>query len=250
MIQGFSVPKQNIENAVIRLCGEIHTENDNKIRWEKFSENELWFELISCILGSRVKYETARGCSDRLKEANLVDIFSIFSNPNTIELKITDELSKPIYPPFSDKGGVRYPFPKSKAGYIIKSCLEIYDNSGTTIKQILRENSDPCQVRLNLVKKCHGIGFKQASLFLRNIHFCDNMAILDSHVLRFIEIILSKNINNINSKMYLHCETMLNEYAESIKVPLSTLDYAIWIVMRVLRKEFAYGNSYSRLRWS
>jgi hypothetical protein len=153
MIQGFSVPKQNIENAVIRLCGEIQTENNNKTGWERFSENELWFELISCILGSRVKYETAKGCSDRLKEANLVEISSILSNSKRIELKITDKLSKPIYPPFSDKGGVRYPFPKSKSGYIIKSCLEIYDNSRTTIKQILRENNDPFQVRLNLVKK-------------------------------------------------------------------------------------------------
>lgn len=250
MNHGFSVPKQNIENAVIHLCSEIQSENNNQKRWEAFSEDELWFELVSCILGSRVKYETASACSYHLKEENLINISPILSDPKTMELKINAELSKPIYPPFSNRSGIRYPFPKSKANFIIKTCLEIYSNSSTTIKQILRKTVDPFQVRIFLVKMCYGIGLKQASLFLRNIHFCDNLAILDTHVLRFIEIILSNSINKINTTMYLKCEKILKDYADSIEVPLATLDYAIWIVMRLLRKEFAYASSYSRLGWS
>ena len=44
------------------------------------------------------------------------------------------------------------------------------------------------EARKILSDTCTGIGFKQASLFLREIYFAKNLAILDTHVINYMKI--------------------------------------------------------------
>jgi len=233
--------KDNIENAVMKICKIIGSERKNESSWIDYTEEQLWFELVSCILGSRVLFETAKACAQHLINSDLLDISVIINKPRDLERKLKKELNKPIYPPYEGKKGCKYRFPNSRSQHIIKTAIEIYRNSKTTIKDILRENRNAFETRNILIKKCHGIGPKQASLFLRNVLYCDNLAIIDSHVVRYIDLLKLREKALYHSEQknyYLYNESILFSYAKSKRKSLGTLDLAIWVVMSVAQKEF------------
>ena len=234
--------QDRIENAIMKVCDYIDSQRKEVKNWEYYHEHQLWFELVSCILGSRIRYETARACAIHLRNAGLLRISHLLKSPRNVEDKIEKELSKPIYPPFSNGVGSKYRYPKSRSRYVVSTGIQIYKNDNLTIKDILRKCHDGQEARDVLVKKCAGIGPKQASLFLRNILFSDDLAILDCHVIRYIKLLkLNEKFNTINQGKkhpYFVTENMLRLYAISKRKSLATLDVGIWIVMRLIQRRF------------
>jgi N-glycosylase/DNA lyase len=226
-----------VERTVIKVCEEIERNEKGDLSWEKIPEEALWYELVSCILGSRVRYELAKDCSKHLQNSGLLLITNMLKDPTGSKKSIAKELSMPIFPSHKRDKGTKYPFSNSKAGYIVKTCLEIYENRASSIRQILESCEDEYVARKVLVELCWGIGPKQASLFLRNIGYCDNLAILDSHILNFIDFmgLLKSEVYKGTMNSYLKFEEALRNYASSINKTLSSLDLAIWVVMRVIR---------------
>ena len=98
------------------------------------------------------------------------------------------------------------------------------------------------EARDTIVCLCKGIGQKQASLFLRNIHYSDGLAILDSHVIKFMRIQgIQKNVKSSPSKTdYIKYEASLRVYADNLGRTLAQLDVAIWIVMRVVQRDMKW----------
>lgn len=231
---------EDIERAVVKVCDSIDNERKQSTNWDNYTETQLWNELVSCILGSQVRYETAKACSEHLYENGLIEISTILNNSDESEDRIALELQKAIFPPVIKGKCSKYRYPKSKAKFIVMTCIELYQNSSTSIKEILNSAFTDEQIRDILVGKCQGIGVKQASLFLRNISYSKNFAIIDSHVMEFMIIMkLNRNTNKQNymtKKQYLTNEKILLSYAKSLNRDLSLLDIAIWIVMRVLKK--------------
>lgn len=231
---------ENIERSVLKVCDHIDDKRE-ALEWHIFSEEQLWFELASCILGSQVHYETAKGCIDHLIENGLLDIQNILSSPDQVIEEIIRELSKPIYPPFVNNKGCKYRYPNSKAEFIVTTCLEIYRDT-SSLSHILERCSDAYEARDILIKKCKGIGPKQASLFLRNVSYCKDLAIIDSHVIDFIKLMeLNREIDSkiiANKSHYLENEKILLSYADDRERTLASLDLAIWIVMRLIKREF------------
>jgi len=232
--------RNEIEGAVMKVCDSLESHRTQIRDWKDYSEDELWFELVSCILGSRVRYESAKACTAHLRNVGLLEIESLIKSPRSMRNRIRRELNKSIYPPFSNGRGLKYRYPKSRSTYIVRTGLQIYKNENLTIKGVLRECRNGNEARDVIVKKCSGIGLKQASLFLRNISFCDDLAILDSHVIRYVELLeLNKEFNNLISEdgnQYLINENMLRMYAISKRRSLATLDVGIWTVMRVIQR--------------
>jgi N-glycosylase/DNA lyase len=240
MNRNYCSGQEQIESAVMKVCDFIDSQRRAVKNWEDYSEERLWFELVSCILGSRVRYETAKACATHLQNVGLLDVHSLLKNPRNVENGIRKELHKSIYPPFSNGKGSRYRHPKSKSGYIVNTGIQIYKNDNSTIKDTLAECRDGSEARDVLIKKCAGIGPKQASLFLRNISFCDDLAILDSHVIRYLELLkLSETFSGLNLKkknLYFKNENTLRIYAITKRKSLATLDIGIWIVMRLVQR--------------
>jgi N-glycosylase/DNA lyase len=233
--------RQNqIEKAVMKVCDSLDSHRTKIRDWKDYSEEELWFELVSCLLGSRVRYETAKACSTRLRNVGLLAIGPIVESPRRIRNRIRRELNKSIYPPFSKHRGSKYRYPKSRSKYIVRTGLQIYKKEKLTIKEFLGKNKDGNEARKALVEKCCGIGLKQASLFLRNVSFCNDLAILDSHVMRYVELLdLEKEFDDLISEdrnQYLTNENRLKMYAISKRKSLATLDIGIWTVMRVIQR--------------
>ena len=232
---------EKIESTVLKVCDAVEKSKHSQLHWSTFPEQCLWKELVSCILGSRVRFETAKACTEHLDNVGLLDVRGILANPLSIEKKVFRTLNQPIYPPFTKGVGSKYRYPKSKAGFIVITGNQLYATQNGSIKEILQKSTNGIQARQTLVKRCKGIGPKQASLFLRNIGFSEDLAILDCHVNRYIDLIrLDERYSDLITKknnQYFKNENMLRMYALSKKKSLATMDMGIWIVMRLITKE-------------
>jgi N-glycosylase/DNA lyase len=226
-----------LEEAVKATCDRIEEKHIPNIKWTNFTEDNLWHELVSCILGSRVQYELAKACTTQLIHKGLTNPKNIEKHPKKAAEDIASELSS--FTPFSNFN-TRYPFPKSKAEYIVHTGSSIYGKNNDSLQNILKKSTSEHEAREILVKKAKGIGYKQASLFLRNIGYANNLAILDVHVINFmyrIGLVDARTLNISYKKNYFKTENKMQDYAKSIKRKISKLDMAIWVVMRTIKKE-------------
>jgi len=94
-------------------------------------------------------------------------------------------------------------------------------------------------MRQSLVTEISGVGPKQASMFLRNTGKSYDLAILDTHVLRFMDMqnLLSINQRNISTvTAYERTERVFVDYADRLGYPVGYLDWAIWATMRAAKE--------------
>ncbi|MFZ2147908.1 MAG: hypothetical protein WAV28_11870 [Sedimentisphaerales bacterium] len=223
-----------IESTVRRICQEIHL-NSSQFLWLSASEADLLFELVACILGSQVPYEVALAAAQEIRNTGLLATPTKRYCIQTYEEAMYKLLSEPLIHPDWTPIGRRYRFPKIKANQISRTVWTIYSNGGS-LKERLRACKNPTEARRQIIKVGVGIGPKQASLFLRNIGFTDELAVLDSHVLRFMRLLglnreATKSISSLQT--YESYETLLQYYARRTGYSLGCVDQAIWIVMRV-----------------
>ena len=227
-----------IESAVNRICQEIYP-SSRQSWWFTASEAELLFELVACILGSQVPYEVALTAAEEIRNVGLLEnpikqyCFSIY------EKAVHDILRQPLHNPSWAPTGKRYRFAKIRANHISRTIWAVYSN-GSSLQGRLRACKSAREARRSIVEVGVGIGPKQASLFLRNIGFTDELAILDTHLLRFMRLfgLLHQAIRPISSlKYYEILENRLRNYAKRTGYSLGCVDQAIWVVMRVYLKE-------------
>ncbi|MEM4662834.1 MAG: N-glycosylase/DNA lyase [Candidatus Diapherotrites archaeon] len=184
--------------------------NDFKSKW--FDDEAIFRELIFCLLTPQSK---ALSCDACVKE-----LFKIKPSKWTFR-KVAKIL----------RGKTR--FYKQKAKNVILARNLFYKEGKYTIKKILTEQniqSDRQIAREWLVNNVRGLGMKEASHFLRNIGFFDNIAIIDRHILKnMLEYgIISKVPKTITKKNYLELENKLKEFSASVGIPLSHLDLLLW----------------------
>jgi N-glycosylase/DNA lyase len=227
-----------IESAVRRICKEIYPLS-RQSQWFLASEAELLFELVACILGSQVSYEIALAAAEEIRNVGLLEnpikqyYFPVY------EKSVYDILKQPLHNPGWAPTGKRYRFPKIRANHISRTIWAVYSNGGT-LKDKLRSCKTAREARRSIVEIGVGVGPKQASLFLRNIGFTEELAIFDTHLLNFMSLfgLLHKAIKPISSlQNYEILENRLRNYAKRFGYSLGCLDQAIWIVMRVYLQE-------------
>jgi N-glycosylase/DNA lyase len=239
-LKNFHLSKK-LEDAVIRVVKEVEMQQATK-QWNLLTEYDLWYELVACILGSNVRFEQARSFVAHLHNLGLLDIGNSNFSYDMYESKINKILSSPC--DILLKGRVKmqkYRYPKMRANHIRKTAELIYGH-GNSIKSLLTESGTPSETRYHLMINSVGVGPKQASLFLRNVGYADDLAVLDVHVLRYMALhnLLSCPSKVISSLInYENFEKKLRSYAEKLRTKLSHLDLAIWVVMRVYQREFA-----------
>ncbi len=116
-----------------------------------------------------------------------------------------------------------YRFPNIRSSYIINA--RGYLNE---LEHKLRHNLDEIELRDWLVKQVKGLGYKEASHFLRNIGY-KNLAIIDFHI---IDVLTKHNLiekpKNINKKRYLEIEKLLINIGDKLNLNLAELDLYLW----------------------
>jgi len=101
------------------------------------------------------------------------------------------------------------------------------------IKKILIENGlpeEPLKCREFLLKEVNGYGMKEASHFLRNIGFGENIAILDRHILKNLSKcgVIGEVPKTITKNKYLEIEEKMRMFCKKHKINFAELDLIFW----------------------
>jgi N-glycosylase/DNA lyase len=98
------------------------------------------------------------------------------------------------------------------------------------IIQKLSEPASAFDLREWLVMHIIGLGYKEATHFLRNIGKNDGLAILDRHILRTLQQlgVVDSIPNSISKKQYLEIELRFKIFANNIGIVLDVLDLVFW----------------------
>jgi N-glycosylase/DNA lyase len=177
--------------------------------WERGKEEEIFEELCFCILTPQSKARVCCNAIDRLKNTGLL----FRGSDREIAKKIND---------------VR--FKNKKAAYLVKARKFFSRNGKVHIKSVLSQFKDSHECREWLVKNITGLGYKEASHFLRNIGFGKNIAILDRHVLRNLKNlqVIREFPESLGRAKYLDIEKRMAAFSERLHIPLSHLDLVLW----------------------
>jgi len=166
------------------------------------TEEDLFKELCFCILTAN--YSAERGIRIQ-KEIDL----GFLSLP-------LDELARKLR-----ELGHRYP--EIRAKYIVEARKYL-----GKLKKVLESFDDEALLRDWLVKNVKGLGYKEASHFLRNIGF-KNVAIIDFHI---IDLLVKYGIierpRSLTKKKYMEIEDILRKIAEISGLTLAELDLYLW----------------------
>jgi N-glycosylase/DNA lyase len=189
---------ENLKNSSVKKLVDSRIREFQRLG--ESSRDEIFQELCFCLLtanysaegGIRIQRELGKGFSD-LPE---------------------DKLARRLK-------GLGHRYPDARAGYIAEarkirdSLLDLKSRSGK-------------QAREWLVKNVRGLGWKEASHFLRNIGF-EDLAIIDFHILDLlVGEGLIKRPKNLTKRRYLEIESVLEGIAEKAGLTLAELDLYLW----------------------
>lgn len=218
--------------AVVAICPDIAAQ----LAAQPVSpptEADLWRELCCCILSSQVPYGTAVAYASSI----VADVLFAADFKPATHLQLHSRLRRTLKKPLDlgDRIG-RYRFPDTKALQIGEAWRLVTKSFGS-LQELLGTFDCAVSARLWLAENVSGLGPKQASMFLRNIGFSYDLAILDRHVLAYMAAteIWQDDSSVATLRNYSRAEQRLSGHAVKLGQSLGHLDWAIWIVMRVAR---------------
>ncbi len=116
-------------------------------------------------------------------------------------------------------------YPNARAEYIVNARQHM-----RSIKNLFDKFNDEKRLREWLVKNVKGLGYKEASHFLRNIGY-KNLAIIDFHI---IDVLVKHDIvekpKTLTRRKYLEIEDILRKIAVRLELNLAELDLYLWYV--------------------
>jgi len=117
-------------------------------------------------------------------------------------------------------------FHNNKAKHIINARKYLPE-----IKRLNNHSKDGVIAREFLVKNIKGIGYKEASHFLRNIGYRD-LCIVDRHVINLMHElkVFKNNITPSTPKKYLEMEKHIKDYAKKQGYDVDELDLVLWSI--------------------
>jgi N-glycosylase/DNA lyase len=177
--------------------------------WKTGTKEEIFAELAFCILTPM-----ARGKSCWAAVENMIRKGILFTGD-------INQIRKQLK-------GARFIYKKSE--YIVEARKKILLDSKSSIKSIISHMNNSLETREWLVRNIKGIGYKEASHFLRNIGYEQNLAILDRHILKNLKFIgvIEQIPGSLSKRRYLDIEKRMMEFSKSVQIPMGQLDLLMW----------------------
>jgi len=121
----------------------------------------------------------------------------------------------------------RVRFHNHKAAYLV-AARDRFFGGGDPISGLIR--SAPNESRQWLVRTIDGIGYKEASHFLRNVGRGEGFAILDRHILKNLvhHGVIRGIPTSLTAKRYLAIEEMVRAFADAVRIPMAAIDLLFW----------------------
>lgn len=205
-----------MDESEVEEISEIYSEIKSQIESRISEFEEVWKEgdervfdeMVFCLFTPQSK---AKVCWDTVQELKENDLL-LEGEEDTI----SDEIK-------------RVRFRNNKAAYLIEARDKFVENE-ISIKERISEFDDQKEARDWIVDNVKGLGYKEASHFLRNIGKGDDLAILDRHILRnLVKLEVIDDIpKTLTKKRYLEIESKMKEFADEIGIPLGHLDLVLW----------------------
>ena len=194
---------RDIEHNILQRLAEF------KSIWENGSEEDLFKELVFCIFTPQ---SNAHICWDAVNMLHDNDLLFLDS-----EKRIAQQINT-----------VRFRYTKARNVVLARKLFQV--DGKICIRSHLKKLSNNYKMREWLVHNVNGIGYKEASHFLRNIGFGDNIAILDRHILKnLVNLhVIAENPKFMSHKRYLEIERKMLKFAEKIGIPAIELDLLLW----------------------
>lgn len=183
-------------------------------RWitREQTDEAIWLELVYSMLTVQVTFRTAQGTFRTLVENDLLDI----DKPPSEE-KLTLHLR------FAG-----YRFWRTRARWILENMRFVREKWNGSMLKMVGAFTDDVKLRNYVAENFKGIGMAKASLFCRNIGRGRNLAIIDRHILSFIEEIIIPEAVPLTQKIYVDYENKLRDIASGLGTDVATLDCALW----------------------
>jgi N-glycosylase/DNA lyase len=201
-------------SSLIQEINKLKKEQISKIINEKikvfksfqFKDDKEWFpELCFCILAANSKARTSLNIQNQLQYKGLTTLNQ-------------EQLSKVILEN-------KHRFHNNKAKFIIEA--RKYKDIKTILQKIIKEQGI-IQAREWLVNNIKGIGYKEASHFLRNTGHTE-LAILDRHI---INLMAEDNMiikpKTLTKNIYLDIEKQFQNLSEKMNLESGELDLYMW----------------------
>lgn len=170
------------------------------------TEDEYFYELAYCLLTPQTSAENAAGAVDELRRRRFRERGV---NPEQI-------LRRPEH-------YIRFHRTKAKRLSELRSRY-------SDVVRILRSGLPAREARDKLVGLVKGLGYKEATHFLRNVGRNDGLAILDRHILRsLVQLGAIRDLPvSLSRRRYLDIEQRFREVADRVGISLDELDLLFW----------------------
>mgnify|MGYP001118066272 CR=1 FL=1 len=180
----------------------VDTRIEQFISVKKKGISEIFKELCFCIMTANCGAEKCIEVNDRIDKGFL----------NLSEEELVDK--------FKEFG---YRFPNRRANYIVEA-----RNYISELESIINSNIDEIILREWIVKNVKGLGYKEASHFLRNIGY-KNLAIIDFHIVDLlVKFALIEKPKSMTKKKYLEIEDVLKQLGRELHLDMAKLDLYLW----------------------
>lgn len=175
----------------------------------KSKDEDIFSELCFCLLTPQSK---AVYCDKAVKELKCSGLL----------LKGDENIIREIL-----KGNVR--FHNKKAAYLVGAREFFSDGKRLNLKGKL-DTTNAFSTREWLVRNIKGLGYKEASHFLRNIGLGKDIAIIDRHILKNLKKYGAiKCIPvSISRSNYINLEKAMRNFSKKVKIPMEELDLLFW----------------------
>lgn len=204
----------------IKELQEIYKRIENDIRkrlqefkriWKEGNDRKIFMELAFCLLTPQSKAKVCWKAVERLAEKGV-----LFQGSAE---EILEELN-----------GIR--FKDKKALYIVEVRKKFLDKGDIKIKNLLEKllSNGVFFTREWIVENIKGLGYKEASHFLRNLGFGEDIAILDRHVLKNLKIlgVIEEFPKSLSKRKYLTIENEMRKFSKYVGIPLDHMDLILW----------------------
>ena len=227
----FAAPPEMIPFEVFVGCA-FDGQGATQIRdWRRLSESRLWEELCLCILSSRTRFDAAAEALARLSRLGLLvrlrrepDLVSYVDIASVLRSKKRRQQKVP---------GI--PFWRTRARQLVKAARLFYGGEKDGLRSFLSRFRDSEAARSQLVQDVPGLGMKQASHFLQNVNFSRDLAVIDTHLVRFLReelMITAMGPGGVTPGAYARLEWRIQRIAAANGLDMRLLDRVIWSMRR------------------
>ena len=187
--------KSEITNTINTRIKEFAAFNEESIQ-------KIFREMCFCIMTANCGAEKCIEIHDRMED----------------DFLILDRIQ--LAEKFKECG---YRYPNIRSSYIIEARDYIAD-----LEKMLKQSNQDDSLREWIVKHIKGLGYKEASHFLRNIGY-ENYAIIDFHIIDvLVKYKLIEKPKTLTKKKYIEIEYILRKMGEKMNLSLAELDLYLW----------------------